>query len=130
MNEIFKGMDNAAEMIDENFKDLQYERGTNDDGTYIKFGDGTLIQYSNHNVLAYADGSALLKSWSFPTPFSNTFYAVVMTGLTHVAGKNGFHFEFSNSNVDRTNLVARGNPNQFSSGDTIQVGAFAVGRWK
>ena len=40
MNEIYKGMDNAAEQINENFKALDAEVGENEDGYYAKFENG------------------------------------------------------------------------------------------
>ena|SRR5690625_3915778 len=43
LNEIFKGMDNAAEMIDSNFKKVGYEHEKTEDGEYIKFANGFAI---------------------------------------------------------------------------------------
>lgn len=40
LHEIFKGMDNAAEQINENFKALDVEVGENEDGYYAKFENG------------------------------------------------------------------------------------------
>lgn len=43
MNEILKGMDNAAEKINENFEVLGFESGENNNGSYIRFGNGLQI---------------------------------------------------------------------------------------
>lgn len=43
LHEIFKGQDNAAEMIDENFKDVDYELHSNESGQYIIFANGFAI---------------------------------------------------------------------------------------
>ena len=40
LNEIFKGMDNAAEQINENFKALDAEVSENENGYYAKFENG------------------------------------------------------------------------------------------
>lgn len=43
LNEITKGMSNAAEMINANFKNVGYEYGKNEKGEYVKFANGFAI---------------------------------------------------------------------------------------
>ena len=44
MNEIFKGMDNASELINENFKNGSIvETGENENGTFMKLGNGWMV---------------------------------------------------------------------------------------
>ena len=45
LNEIFKGMDNAAEQINENFEAVEMKRGKNESGEYVKYANGWLITH-------------------------------------------------------------------------------------
>ena len=43
LNEIFKGMDNAAEIINDNFDKLSFEKRTDENGTYVSQEGGVTI---------------------------------------------------------------------------------------
>ena len=52
LNEIFKGMDNAAEQIDENFQNGSIvESGVNEEGYYVKYGNGLLEVYQKRTFI-------------------------------------------------------------------------------
>lgn len=75
LNEIFKGMDNAAEQINENFQNI-VASGQNENGHYIRFDNGIQICWQTYLGTQQATGSAtgvLFQSggsdWTFPMPF-------------------------------------------------------------
>ena len=49
MNEIFKGMDNASEAINENFEKLEKKSGQNENG-YWEISDGKIKAYATVNI--------------------------------------------------------------------------------
>ena len=52
MHEIFKGMDNAAEQINENFQNGSIvESGVNEEGYYVKYGNGLLEVYQKRTFI-------------------------------------------------------------------------------
>src|SRR5699024_9095946 len=99
LNEIFKGMDNAAEQINENFEQLDVEVGEEENGRWCKFPSGLAICTKEvvKNITALETYGSLYRSsvneeWYFPIKFEKTLYADV-TGnysfpLTYVNGWN------------------------------------------
>ena len=76
MNEIYKGMDNAAEQINENFLNGSIvESGENENGEYLRFGNGWQICIPHERIsLERVDSTSMSGSWEFPIPFvSNPF---------------------------------------------------------
>lgn len=110
------------------------ESGSNENGRYIKFDDGTLIQYSTNKSLTFASSDVLFANWIFPAGFVNNEYSVVFTNSSGVTSesqnKNLFHNEFTNTSNTYCALIVRGSANTFTSGDTTTVKATAIGRWK
>lgn len=69
LNEITKGMSNAAEMINENFKGFGIvESGTNANGQYTKFADGLLITTSSASF-----GTGFIQTYNLPADFVGGF---------------------------------------------------------
>ena len=66
LNEIFKGMDNAAEMINENFKALDAEVGENENGYYAKFENGLGLCWRE---VTFVRGSSS-EAGNFPKPIA------------------------------------------------------------
>lgn len=78
LTEITKGMSNAAEAINENFKaGSVVDSGSNDSGNWMKFADGTMICtiIRRENVTIQSPGGGIFKSESqkilFPWPFAS-----------------------------------------------------------
>lgn len=70
LNEITKGMSNAAEQINANFKEGSVvESGSNDNGNYVKFGDGTMITTSK---IGFGTG-IITASYTLPASFLDHF---------------------------------------------------------
>src|SRR5699024_2252354 len=56
LHEIFKGMDNAAEQINENFQNGSIvESGVNEEGYYVKYGNGLLEVYQKRTFVVSAN---------------------------------------------------------------------------
>ena len=52
LNEILKGMSNAAEAINSNFKNVGVvDSGNNSDGSYVEFQDGTVIMFGSKEFI-------------------------------------------------------------------------------
>jgi hypothetical protein len=104
------------------------ESGSNANGEYVKYADGTQVCYTPDRVTVDSSAAARQGTWTFPSPFlsatsytaqfyileSSTGTATINTGLT---------------SVNQTNLSATVafvvSVNNGSSGYT----AFAIGRW-
>lgn len=69
LEEITKGMSNAAEQINANFKvGSVVESGNNENGNYVKFGDGTMITTSK-----IIFGTGITTSYTLPASFLDYF---------------------------------------------------------
>ena len=99
LHEIFKGMDNAAEQIDENFKQLDVEVGEDENGRWYKFPSGLAICTKEvvKNITALETYGSLYRSreneeWYFPIKFEKSLYLDVRSNhafpLTYVSGWN------------------------------------------
>lgn len=114
------------------------ESGTNANGKYIRYDDGTQIVYSNLELIIQTDNNLLGTTWNFPANFlSNNFPSVFIFPITD-------NSTFSNTPIgeltgtfiyartfDATKTlprIVRDTP--FASNDTINVYAMAIGRWK
>ena len=71
MNEIFKGMDNAAEMINENFEKTNVEISENENGYYMKFGNGFAICW--REITFNRDTSVSVDGVPKPIAFEETY---------------------------------------------------------
>ena len=75
LHEIFKGMDNAAEKIDENFQNGSIvESGENENGFWVKWGNGFQLcmrTIPSGQVITTGHANFVV---SFPAPFSGRPY--------------------------------------------------------
>ena len=99
MNEIFKGMDNAAEQINENFEQLDVEVGEEENERWYKFPSGLAICTKEvvKNITALETYGSLYRSseneeWHFPIKFEKSLYLDVKSNhsfpFTYVSGWN------------------------------------------
>src|SRR5699024_4707424 len=75
LHEIFKGMDNASEAINENFKDgsvVEDNLNVTDpaNGYYVRFGNGLQICWWDNLKLQYISTVSLERNWEFPVSFA------------------------------------------------------------
>lgn len=76
LNKIEKGMSNAAEKINENFEALGFESGENENGTWAKFPDGTMICRREVQLDFKTTGQ---ENFDFPVTFEE--YPLILTGI-------------------------------------------------
>lgn len=85
LNEITKGMSNAAEQIDENFKKATIvDSGTTDRGSYIKFGNGLCVQFIKFN----RETSGEMIDYIIPLPNGGFSATISSTSGTYRDGYN------------------------------------------
>lgn len=130
---IIKGMADGAEAIQANFTAIgEIEKGTNANGTYIKFPDGTMICYGRVSISSLAIkspwGASYLSpalSVTFPATFVEAPPAIapnmenttgdIATWYNVLASKNSFDGYFGSA-VSRTFACT--------------LSWMAIGRWK
>jgi len=120
------------------------EYGSNANGSYIRFADGTQICWKIQFVI-YLDSIypqyVMYSVWTFPATFSNIDYCInesfcglnnaLLEGDTGVANENGYGIPFNNhDNVSYAAIGIRSNGGYATtSGIHAYVDAFAIGRW-
>jgi hypothetical protein len=115
------------------------ESGSNANGNYVKFSDGTLVCYSPRfdlsgvSISAFAEGVTGYghnKNWTFPVPFyKNTNPAVTASCEVGGWGINVATCEFSYPDYATITIMAT-----WANAGTVWNSAFmqamAIGRWK
>ena len=109
------------------------ESGSNDDGYYIKFDDGTMVCYgafSSNSFINNASGGGFYKTlsntWTFPQPFNsaNIICSAFCRNVSNTFGGNG---DMTTSTASGTFVLNR------VASQTSPVPVFnvkAIGRWK
>ena len=125
MNEIFKGMDNAAEQINENFQGLLFESGENENGTWTKFPDGTMICRREVQLDFKTTGQ---ENFDFPVTFEE--YPLILTGIRE--GTNPAYVSFiTNMVVGVDDKYSRWQVTKTKTSDVSRRMVLgAIGRWK
>ena len=129
---IIKGMPDGAEAIQANFTAIGLtEKGTNANGTYVKFADGTMVCYGRVTLNSLNMQSAwgsLFISAKLPTTFPATFFAapVVSVTMENLTGDGAIWMNESSDVGSFNGRFVRGAALTF----TGIMGWMAVGRWK
>ena len=129
---IIKGMADGAEAIQANFTAIGVtEKGTNANGTYVKFADGTMVCYGRVTLNSLNMQSAwgsLFISAKLPTTFPATFFAapVVSVTMENLTGDGAIWMNESSDVGSFNGRFVRGAASTF----TGTMGWMAVGRWK
>ena len=129
---IIKGMPDGAEAIQANFTAIGLtEKGTNANGTYVKFADGTMVCYGRVTLNSLNMQSAwgsLFISAKLPTTFPATFFAapVVSVTMENLTGDGAIWMNESSDVGSFNGRFVRGAALTF----TGTMGWMAVGRWK
>ena len=126
LHEIFKGMDNASEAIDENFKKLGYEVIENEKGRCVKYADGTMKCeriVSLNQTTSLATGNLYRTptpvSYDFPIPFVKEPYVSASSIIPMIAwpvvgselsqwGALRFYSSVNNQTIEKVILIAEG----------------------
>lgn len=108
------------------------ESGSNANGTYIKFGDGTMICYYKTTVYDQAINSAYgslfigTRNWTFPEPFISAPF------VTIGQFKWGSGASWGGAMASTTTyVILRGyDVSARAAGTACTISAMAIGRWK
>src|SRR5690606_17468588 len=99
-NDIEEDLDKLTEMSQAVACGTCVEIGSNENGHWVKFGNGLMICWHEVNI-TYASGSSLNNVWVFPQPFlSGTEPDVQLTRISHLlrgsvsGGAHAFHSLF------------------------------------
>lgn len=111
--------------------DIGITTETNENGTAIKFPDGTLICY-NDIILSRYDASALRGTWTYPVAFAAHEAVVTFTVLTisSTSNKPSTPVNTSRGLASSELMLRTGGGSSYASGETLAVRAMALGRWK
>ena len=112
------------------------ERGSNSDGEWVRYADGTQIASIVNFLLEYSNPQVLRAVWNFPVSFDSSTRCILVSGNASEGKPNsneGWFLRdtsFTGDNGTRCRLVLGGSSGTFSSGNTVTVNAIAIGRWK
>lgn len=141
MNEIFKGMDNAAEQIDNNFKGIKdyiIEQGDNQRGWWEKWASGKLVQYgaylTTHDGVTEKWGSTYLSNpirIEYPIKFWDIY--TLNVNVQSVKGFVGWVTQYAQGNPNHlveSPQYCLARPTSSTSSTSVQYDFIAIGRWK
>lgn len=128
LNEITKGMSNAAEQINENFSmGSIVDSGSNENGRYDKFGNGLMI--CSGTLLFDLKGSEVWQT--LPQSYIDTAFTVSLSGegsgyetLENLAIIGAGASGFDGIRLKRYNDIP------FRGTSTISINWMTIGRWK
>lgn len=128
LNEIIKGMSNAAEQINANFSEGSIiESGSNDKGHFVKYGNGLMIC---HGTMTFDLKTP--EAWlTLPATYVNTAFTVSLSGAT-----SGFevleNLAIIGAGASGTSGVRmrRYNDIPFRGTSVIGINWMTIGRWK
>jgi hypothetical protein len=110
------------------------ESGSNANGTYAKFADGTLMCWVDNKQAVYQSQYEIKGDWVFPAAFATTNISGHATirdnsaALSNDArGKGPVFFQVMASSY--ADFGTMGNAGSFSAGQTMNARLFAIGRW-
>lgn len=109
------------------------ERGSNGNGEYIKFADGTLVCWDSKgptlttsNAIGQGYQSAPANRYDFPATFVGDANSVVVAPqVTYVSGPSQGWCTVSRKALNFANIIALG----FQSGVEVRTAYLAIGRW-
>ena len=132
--DIIKGMAGGAEAIQANFQfGSIVESGTNENGTFVKFGNGLAVCFKNNVTFTHVGSTAFISgTWTFPMTFVGkpSCFGSPRLGYVSVrfdAATLALAEAATTSVYGRLNNTSTVN---FATGDTQNIGLFAVGMWK
>jgi len=139
LHEIFKGMDNAAEQINENFLKGSIVEDNLDEtnpknGYYVRFGNGFQLCWGEVRA-SYYNSSNLDGRWTLPAEFINDRYFADAVNLDIPTSNNNSEARMSETatyvrNTNNTSFRKIAPVNTFASGDYVDLLVFAFGKYK
>lgn len=109
--------------------------GSNANGEWVKFYDGTLICHYREFQIDYESGSRLSGRWNFPSSFlPDSSVSVIATRRSFHGAAYQTHSAISASSENKsTRALVRAflpSSGSYSSGNYIRTNLIAIGRWK
>ena len=104
------------------------ESGTNENGRYIKFGDGTMICFINSRQTKTVGGGGQF-SWVYPSTFIDKNVSIACHGNS-VNQSYFFVLQNTGTTTSEAVMAARTATSGVSAGTSIDVNMIAIGRWK
>lgn len=110
------------------------ERGSNANGEYVKFADGTLICTQLLAIDQFGNSAILSKTWSYPAAFvaAPKGLSLLVNGdswFSQGLSLNGISGVYSSSVSGSSASMSVTSNNLFTSGDSVNVYVTAIGRW-
>lgn len=107
--------------------------GSNSNGYYLKMENGTLLMW-NTVALAYSSSHIYHASWTFPHALISGTSAIVIGNRSAInlgnTGANGASFTSDTPSTTSVYIRLFDSTNAMTSGLTIEVRVFVIGRWK
>lgn len=104
------------------------EEGTNGNGTFTKYLNGTMICRHGIAYPSLPPGSAAAAAWSFPSPF--TAQPICVPAAGSVGGNGGFlNAAQDSAGSGSSTTIAVGNSHPSATVGTPYVHVIAIGRW-
>ena len=123
-------MNDLEKRIKDTFKSMDTVFSSNTESNYIKFPDGTLIEYGFYETGVLQPKYLKTYTITFPIPFKDNKYIIIPVKLTGGAAGWGNTLESVTTarQPDSCNLLSW----NFGESDTLslQMGWLAIGRWK
>lgn len=107
------------------------EDGKNENGSYIKFGNGIMICWKESFTLDFELPRTLNKIWRFPVPFIEIPMVQVTSRITNDSARGNHTIILFYPKKESIHIYAHshGSSSAFRR-DTTDVAVFAIGRWK
>lgn len=105
-------------------------RGSNANGEWTRWGDGTQFCWRPGVVLTFTNASVLGATWTFPAAFAsaNSYTMSMLTALPS-AGHRESSLWFSSATAASVNHGIVDNAGTYMAGDTLFATVMAFGRW-
>ena len=114
------------------WKTLGVHYGSNANGSYVRFADGTQICWGSV-TLTYSSVAVLDKVWTFPAAFlSNPSVQATDNMLSTGMSARHIHARYRGSSLTPTSVAIEviHDNDGFVSGNTVRTDVLAIGRWK
>ena len=105
------------------------QRGSNANGEFVKYADGTMWCFVSTIEATFASTTALEASWTFPASFVSASTVIPSVLTSPLNGRRSFHVRADFNRITNSRITAHANPDTFSSGDTANFQVTAIGRW-
>jgi hypothetical protein len=112
-------------VVDGNSNPWGIESGSNANGSWMKFPDGTLMQW-----IPQLTGTTGDVTWTFPVPFFNTAYAGSATCWLSDTNSTGYMVNFQNNESRSVSSLRMRREDDSGTNSAIAVTCTVIGRWK